>query len=327
MGILLNRALHYCNDWCNITDDTNQFNPTVSIIIPTYFPQHLDCVLEHLQRIGGFFEIIVVDDSGKDLLSSKPITENVRLISHYRNLGRSAARNTGAFYAKGDILVFLDQDMYLSPSFLNQMKRYFASNHESAVVLGLRDTVVYSEIPSVDNWVEPSRYKDWRKSIIISDMMVDLTATEVGGVDNNCSSGEHISIYDSTDGLRNLGISPEKTIGFWDIASMVISHSMSISKNDFFAIGGFPEWIEGWGGEDIVLGFLSIAYGLPIVLMDVMSYQESHFPYSGSEENKLLELHRNIAKYHSWVKDINNFPVFPFNECLHRVKSIDQSIL
>lgn len=318
MGMLLNRALHYCNDWCNIAEGTNRFNPTVSIIIPAYFPQHLNCVLEHLQRLGGFFEIIVVDDSGKYLLSPKSIAENVKLISHHRNLGRSAARNTGAFYAKGDILLFLDQDMYLSPLFLTQMKQYFASNHESVIVLGLRDTVAYSEIPSVDNWLEPSRYNDWRKSIIVSDMMVDLTATEVGAVDNNCSLGEQISIYDSTDGLRKLGISPEKTIGFWDIASMVISHSMSISKNDFFAIGGFPEWIEGWGGEDIVLGFLSIAYGLPIVLMDVMSYQELHPPYSGSERTKLLELRRNIAYYHIWLKNINNFPIFPYDECLHR---------
>ena len=118
-------------------------------------------------------------------------------------------------------------------------------------------------------------------------------------------------------------IATEKTIGYWDLPSMVISHSMAIAKNEFFRIGGFPEWISGWGGEDIVIGFLAVAAGNPIMMTDSVSYHIQHPPYSGSEQQKIFELKRNIEYYRAWANNVDEFPIINAPECKKRGKLID----
>lgn len=320
MGVLLQKALKYHNDWKEASERNNASALKISVIIPAYYPQHLEHVIEHLIALDSFCEVIVVDDSGGRLLSSQLRAEypNVRIIAHRLNLGRSAARNTGAAYAKGDILLFLDQDMYLSPSYPCQMELLFSANRGKAIVLGLRDTVPYDMIPRLKKWVEPSQFKDWRKETIITDSMIDITAVRAANQSNSCAEGKTVRIFESTQKLHNLGIAAETTFGYWDIASMVISHSMAIAREDFYALGGFPEWIEGWGGEDIVLGFLATAYKLPIILTNAVSYQEQHLPFSGSEQRKALELRRNIMNYQEWAAAINWFPNLNQEEIMRR---------
>ena len=46
----------------------------------------------------------------------------------------------------GHILVFMDQDMFLSILFFPTMQKYYASN-ESLVFLGIRQNLPYEEIP------------------------------------------------------------------------------------------------------------------------------------------------------------------------------------
>lgn len=320
---LINRALTHNNNWVEPFANTDM--KSVSIIIPVFYPEHLDEVLEHLRFIGGYDEIIIVDDTGeidKSKYNSIIRNSNIKIYFHKKNYGRAAARNTGAAKATGDILVFMDQDMFLSMLFLPTMQKYYASN-ESLVFLGIRQNRPYEEIPKSSKWICPETIYDWRIKTVIDEKFVDLTVLNVGGKDNGCKCGETISIVKKTNMLRNMGIKKSMTIGFWDLPSMVISHSMAIRKRDFINIGGFPEWIRGWGGEDIVLGFLACAAHIPIVLSGCTSYQAMHKPFSGSEENKLKELKWNINKYKNWAKDVREFPEINFYEIEKRSIVID----
>lgn len=314
---LIEQAISFENNWVDPIYDTYT-DKSISIIIPVYYPKYLDAVLNHLSAIGGYQEIILVDDSGMIEYQDYSFIqsfENVKIVYHKQNLGRSAARNTGATYAKGDILIFLDQDMFLAPDFLDSVRKYFYSN-KSILFLGLRETLPFDEIPKNKNWIPPDITKDWRIQTKITPELIDLTVLNVGSAFNGCRPYETLCISNATDMLKRMGISANRTLGFWDLPSMVVSHSMAISKNDFILIGGFPEWIQGWGGEDIVLGFLACAANIPIFLSKCISYQAYHLPYSGSEEAKKKELIRNIKHYRKWANIISEFP--DFEQCKNR---------
>ncbi len=104
----------------------------ISIIVPVYnveryIEECLKSVME--QNFGGALECIVVDDCGSD--SSMAVVERLtgaytgpiefRIISHDRNRGLSAARNSGIRAASGDYVSFLDSDDRLLPGAIAAM--------------------------------------------------------------------------------------------------------------------------------------------------------------------------------------------------------------
>lgn len=308
MGKLLKKASEFCNEWNEPAEYIGD-RYSVSIIIPAYYPEHLDAVVEHLDKIGGFDEIIIVDDTGKfceDDYTFARKYNNVRVYYHEKNMGRPITRNTGAAFAKGEILVFMDQDMFLSPDFFVQLNKYYSTN-SSLLFLGLRHTLPFTDIPKDSQLFYKDREKDWRVKTYVNPEFVDLTVLNVGGANNFCTENQELRLVEETDSLKKMGIVTDMTRGFWDLPSMVVSHSMAITNEDFFSIGGFPEWIQGWGGEDIVIGFLACAAHIPIILSDCLSYQVQHNPYSGSEEAKIKELQKNIKYYRQWAKEANEF--------------------
>lgn len=89
--------------------------PLVSVVIPTYndadvLPRALSSVLEQSYTKT---EIIVVDDCSPDN-TSKVIQsfddERISYIRHSKNMGGSAARNTGIQASSGEFIGFLDSD-------------------------------------------------------------------------------------------------------------------------------------------------------------------------------------------------------------------------
>lgn len=317
---LLKRAMEFENAWKDGAELVYE-RKKVSVIIPAYKPDYIAEVIAHLEQVNDFHEIIIVNDLGQEDLSLNEVARkysNIKLVNHKKNYGRPYARNTGASYAIGDVLLFLDQDIFLDPNYIENMHRLMAANEYAAIVLGMRETTKKHNIPSLEMWDTCSPLVDWRIEVLPEESYMDLTVLEVGNLTNHCERGKRISIYQETDGLRKMGIKAENTIGFWDLPSMVVSHTMAISREHFFRIGGFPEWISGWGGEDIVIGFLAIANEVKIILSDSVSYQVEHKPYSGSEANKCIELQNNLDYYRKWARKIVENPKINVNECRER---------
>lgn len=101
----------------------------LSVIITVYNEEKYieKCLTSLVEQSLQDSEIIVVDDGSND--NSKLKTQNVKLQLKIKNLriitqehqGLAAARNLGAKEARGDILVFLDGDMYFEKNFLRDL--------------------------------------------------------------------------------------------------------------------------------------------------------------------------------------------------------------
>lgn len=94
----------------------------ISVIIPVYKvePYIVRCIDSVLNQTCRQIEVILVDDCSpdrsmdlaKDFIRESPKSQdlNIQILKHDRNLGLSAARNTGIKAATGDYLYFLDSD-------------------------------------------------------------------------------------------------------------------------------------------------------------------------------------------------------------------------
>jgi GT2 family glycosyltransferase len=107
-------------------------NPRASIIVSTWNGRHLleTCLprlLQAVAREGGDHQVIVVDDASADDTVDFVRREfpQVRLISLPRNLRFAGANNAAARQARGDVLVFLNNDMLVAPDFLAPLLRHF----------------------------------------------------------------------------------------------------------------------------------------------------------------------------------------------------------
>lgn len=107
-------------------------DPVISIIVPIYRVRDYveDCLRSLFAQVDSPpYELILVDDCGGDdsvdmalsLLSKTDGPPTYKLLHHERNLGASAARNTGLEVAKGQYVFFLDSDDCLLPHALQRL--------------------------------------------------------------------------------------------------------------------------------------------------------------------------------------------------------------
>ena len=112
--------------------------PFFSIIIPTYArPQELVICLESLIHLGyppDGFEVIIIDDGSPnpldDVVSPFQAQLTIQLIRQ-ENSGPASARNLGAHHARGDFLIFIDDDCQIHPNSLNILASYFQVHPEA----------------------------------------------------------------------------------------------------------------------------------------------------------------------------------------------------
>jgi glycosyltransferase involved in cell wall biosynthesis len=91
--------------------------PVFSVVIPTYGrPRLLNSAVESvLAQTDPSFEVVVVDDASPEPITGLPADPRLRLVRRSRNGGSAAARNTGLDAARGEYVVFLDDDDLMTP--------------------------------------------------------------------------------------------------------------------------------------------------------------------------------------------------------------------
>ena len=98
----------------------------VSVIVPTYNRpvMLIETINSILNQNYQDFEIIVVNDAGKDVESKIKLlnkNNNIKYLAHTKNKGLAAARNTGIKEASGKYIAYLDDDDVYYPDHLETL--------------------------------------------------------------------------------------------------------------------------------------------------------------------------------------------------------------
>lgn len=108
----------------------------VTIIIPAYNEEEgIVDVINGIKRLDRGYEVIVVDDGSTDNTYQVASDTGVRVIRHPYSKGNGAAIKTGARYAGGDVLLFMDGDGQHNPEDIPSILHHIG---EYDMVIGAR---------------------------------------------------------------------------------------------------------------------------------------------------------------------------------------------
>ncbi|MEO6800741.1 MAG: glycosyltransferase family 2 protein, partial [Rhodanobacter sp.] len=114
--------------------------PRVSIIIPVYgkVAYTLACLRSLVRhRAQASFEVIVVDDaSPDDSATTLAQITGLHLLRHTDNLGFIGSCNAGAAAARGEFLLFLNNDTQVTPGWLDALLQCFAERSDCGIAGG-----------------------------------------------------------------------------------------------------------------------------------------------------------------------------------------------
>ena len=127
-------------------------NPKVSLIIPVYnTSKHLVACLESVvSQSYKNIEVICVNDASTDQSAAileryAGVDSRIRIVTHSRNKGLPASRNTGMLHASGDYIRHVDSDDVL-PLNSTQNLLEIVTRYDSEIVVGNADRISGAEI-------------------------------------------------------------------------------------------------------------------------------------------------------------------------------------
>ena len=115
--------------------------PEISVIIPTFNRTKMvcDCVRAVLDSVDVDFEVIVVDDCSKEdvaaaLMNAIGDDPRLRCLRNEVNLQLGKSRTRGAKEARGELLLFLDDDNIIDREMLKNLAADFAANPDAGLI-------------------------------------------------------------------------------------------------------------------------------------------------------------------------------------------------
>ena len=262
----------------------------LSVIIPYYnkWPR-TKYALESLNRqdFKEKFEVIMVDDGSTPSLNSclKDAEVHVPLqVIEQKNGGRSAARNTGFAHAKGDIVVFVDDDVILSPDFL---RSHYEKHMETT-----EDIFVHGRIYDL---IELTSFYDPEKGIYF-DFIADRSkvlrnAKPALSVENVFKHWEEFQ--NKKRRMSRLEKLIQEVLATKELEKIhwlgCVGGNVSMKRESFQKAGGFDTKFIYWGGEDFELGYRLLKQGVKAATIDSNIYHMTHAHVDHFEERRVSE--------------------------------------
>ncbi|MDJ0844214.1 glycosyltransferase family 2 protein [Crocosphaera sp.] len=118
--------------------------PSISIVVATYnrassLDKYSLPALKNLTYLN--YEIVVIDDGSTDntqevVATYQKTMKNLRIYKNDRNRGACFSRNRGVFYATGEIIVLMDDDVRPFPDCLEQLIKIYSEDDTIMAVWG-----------------------------------------------------------------------------------------------------------------------------------------------------------------------------------------------
>lgn len=246
-----------------------------SVIIPTLNKlSRLRLVLKSLEpQITDDIEVIIVfDGCDKDVISSfhelefafKPIEVICEI-----NIGRASARNRGIEVAKGEIIIFLDDDRITAPHYIkSHIKRHEAGH---VAVLGKRKELYLAD-KEIENY-----YNDFEACI------------------GRCEA----------EGDNDQGYSIFPLIAQFVPWINFFTGNVSVKKADLLKAGCFDEAFKQWGHEDMDLG-IRMAYNKVKIMRceDAVNYHMMHPSNFADKRQASINNMKYLMKKHRKKPDV-----------------------
>ncbi len=254
-------------------------NDKITVIIPTY-----NAMMLLKDTLDGFlvqtlnkdrFEIIVVDDGSKD--GTKYLVDEYRDamdISYYylEDMGYrlSAARNVGIKFAKHPISLIFDCGMLPSKSLLKKHVEEHQGSEGARVIVGLSYGVEEFSM---------------EKASSLSAILNKTNRSEIFDILQEVKSH-----YDCRyEVCQDLKFDIKKHKASW---VMCWGGHLSCKTHVLREIGGFDEWFNSWGGEDVDLAIRLFEYGADFHLLKTQ--EAIHIPHFRCEDSNKSSSLKNI---------------------------------
>jgi glycosyltransferase involved in cell wall biosynthesis len=115
----------------------------ISVVVPTRNRARFlaDCLASlAVQETSVPFDVVVVDNASSDETAEVAARWSSRdgrfRLVREDVLGRAAALNTGMAAARGDLLIFTDDDVFVQPGYVEAYRRFFAQDRDGLVFAG-----------------------------------------------------------------------------------------------------------------------------------------------------------------------------------------------
>jgi glycosyltransferase involved in cell wall biosynthesis len=234
-----------------------------SLIIITYNKSiWLELVLNSLIYLNNsyIFEVVIVDDGSKD--NTRDVAESFysKVDINYiyqKNGGISAARNTAIKAAKGELLIFIDDDRIVTKDYLKEhIESHLNISDDKMMVVGNRHQLYVSNLEA-------------KKSELLDDISKNLVYYK------------RLSRIDAYNKVTNKLFTDGKTASPIQWISCIFAN-LSIKNCAFKEAGLFDENFKGWGCEDIEMGHRLYDKGYNVYLNEnAVNY---HLEHSRSSE-------------------------------------------
>jgi len=141
--------------------------PNVSVIIPTYnrWPILIKSLSFLKNQSFKDFEVIIVDDASEQ--AAPKLESKIRYLKLKKRMGSPSARNLGASRARGEYLLFLDDDIILSRTYIEELFRNIEADENASAIAGRLIYVkngVFSEPKKIFN--EPVKVAEFSGDIV-----------------------------------------------------------------------------------------------------------------------------------------------------------------
>lgn len=248
-------------------------------------------------------EVVVVDDGSTDdtvdMIKSNTFNFELKLIKQI-HLGRAQGINMGVSKSTGDIIIFCDADILLFPYTIDEIVKRQQDFLNEVVFFGFREDVknVPEKVDDMMNYVQNFKPSFWKDNRFIydfigswgSNMMLETNFLQQYTCKKNIWVSNNIqAIYDC-----------------WQLYRMVYGFLFAVSRENFYKIGGFAEFLVGWGCDDT--SFISLCLEQNIKIIPVPSAHCLHIFHpirmkSQWEDGKKNE--KRMFEYISKEKRIN----------------------